>query len=130
MYREQGLLEFFLYLLPIGIIGQGETAHKSAVAAFDAVELPFLLFLLELAFAGNSQHAVFDCDFYVLFFELGQLGLDQIFFLIFGDVSQWHPIGERDFFPTVAVGAALWASEKSGETVLKVFHFSERLPAS
>jgi len=30
----------------------------------------------------------------------------------------------------VAVGAALWAAEKSGETVLKVFHFSERLPAS
>jgi FimV-like protein len=60
MHREQAIFEFCLYLLAIGIIGQGEAAHKCAVAAFDAVELPFLLFFLELAFAGDGQDTVFD----------------------------------------------------------------------
>src|SRR5438067_1332324 len=85
---------FGCHPLPIGIIGQCEAAHEGAVTAFDAVELPFLLFLFELAFAGDSQHAILDGDLYVLPFQLGQLGLDEVFFLILGNVRQRHPIGQ------------------------------------
>src|SRR6267378_3417636 len=133
MHREQAALEFSLYLVAIGIIRKREAAYKRAVTAFDAVEFPFLLFLLELAFAGDGQHAVFDGDFYVLSFQLGQLGLDEIFFLIFGDVRQRHPIGQRDVFPPMSIGAAKRTAKEGGEigkTVLEILHFSEWFPAS
>src|SRR5919197_809784 len=100
-HGQQTILEFRLYFAGIGIVRQSEAAQEGAVAAFDAVIFPFLLFFFELAFAGDGQNAVLDCDLYVFFFHLRQLGLDEIFLLIFGDVRQRRPVGESDFFPPI-----------------------------
>src|SRR5438874_8641215 len=131
MYREQAVFEFSLYPVGIGIIGQRKAAHKSTVAAFNAMIFLFLLFLFELAFAGDSEDTIFDGNFYVFPFQLGQLGLDKVFLLIFGNVRQWRPIGQGDFFPPMSIATAKRRTAKEGgETILEVFHFSERLPAS
>src|SRR5437870_7299846 len=93
MHREHAALELRVYFVEISIIGQSEAAHERAVAAFNAVIFPFLFFLLKLPFAGDGQHAVFDRDLYIFFFHLRQLGLDEIFLFIFGDVRQRRPFG-------------------------------------
>ena len=95
-------LELCVYLVEISVVGQGKAAHEGAVAAFDSVILLFLLFLFKLPFARDGQHAVFDCNFYVFFSHLGQLSLDEIFLVIFGNVRQGRSFWQRDFLWNLA----------------------------
>jgi hypothetical protein len=102
MHREDAIFELCVYLVEISVVGQGKAAHEGAVAAFDSVILLFLLFLFKLPFARDGQHAVFDCNFYVFFSHLGQLSLDEIFLVIFGNVRQGRSFGSVTLLPSTS----------------------------
>ena len=71
---------------------------EAAIGTLHAVILSALFLLLKFAFAGDDEHAVFDRDFDLFLFDLGQFGLDEVFLVIFGNVNQWRPFCEGDRF--------------------------------
>src|SRR5882724_5918629 len=86
MHPEHAILELRVHFVGVGVVRDNEASLEAAVGALDAMILLVLLFLLGLAFTRDGQHAILDGDFYVLFFHFGQLGLDEVFLLVLGDV--------------------------------------------
>ncbi len=86
------------------------------------------LLFLKLAFASDSQPAVFDGDLYVLLLNVGQFALDEVFFIVLGDVHQRCPFRSRDRFLLVVPHARRKAAKEVRETVLQFFHFLEWTP--
>ena len=73
--------------------GTVKLRSERAEAAFKPMEFLLLFFLLGFALAGNVKNAVFNCDFNVILLRLGQVNLEQILVIIFGDIYQRRPIG-------------------------------------
>src|SRR6266699_6911184 len=65
MNREHAVLELSFNFACGGLIRKTEAAHKTAVGAFHSMVFLFLLFLFELAFAGNSENAILDGNLYI-----------------------------------------------------------------
>src|SRR5437762_14085899 len=114
--HEHAVLEFSFHSISIGQVGKSETANETAIGAFHSMVFLLCLFLLELAFAGDREDAVLDCHFYVFLFHVRQLGLDDVFLVIFGNVGERLPISESDIISFSSVRAA------SEETRKPVFY--------
>src|SRR6266567_3427826 len=69
MNREHAVLELSFNFACVGLIRKTEAAHKTAVGAFHSMVFLFLLFLFELAFAGNSENAILDGNLYIFLFQ-------------------------------------------------------------
>src|SRR5438034_4873908 len=77
------------------------------------------LLLLELAFAGDRKDSVLDCHLYVFLFHVRQLGLDDVFLVIFGDVGERFPISDGEIISTVRTAS----SEEARKPVLYIGQF-------
>jgi hypothetical protein len=77
----------------IRILGHCEPALKRAEGALKPMKFSLLFFLLGFALAGNVKNTVFDCYLNVILLHFGQVSLEQILVIIFGDVHQGRPIG-------------------------------------
>ena len=75
MEFEHAVLEFGIYFVTSRVLGKGEAPHERAIGALNAMIFLILLFLLELAFASDSQNAVLNGDLDVFLFDLWQLQL-------------------------------------------------------
>src|SRR6266498_5983508 len=64
---QHAVLELGVNLRGVGAIRQREAAEKVPVRALDPMILLVLLFLLELALAGDGEHAVLNRDLHFLF---------------------------------------------------------------
>ena len=102
MHREDAIFELCVYLVEISVVGQGKAAHEGGRSRVRLGDTFFLLFLLKLPFARDGQHAVFDYNFYVFFSHLGQLSLDEIFLVIFGNVRQGRSFGSVTLLPSTS----------------------------
>ena len=62
-------------------------------------------------------------DLHVLFLHFRQLGLDQIFLVVFADVHQRGPFGHRHGFLLALGPVDRGAAEKAAQTMLQGFQF-------
>ena len=125
MNRQDTILEFCLDLLRVRIVGQSEAANEAAVGSFDPMVA--LVFLFEFAFTGNSEHSILDCDLDVAFFYCRQLGFNNVFLIVFGNIGDRRPVGDSEAFTSVSL---TWSASKNArETVLQVLEFLKWFPA-
>ena len=123
MHGKHAVFELGADLRGAGIIREREAAPKAAVGAFDAVILLAFLLLLELAFAHDGQRALLRRDLHVLFLHFRQLGLDQVFLVVFADVHQRGPFGHRYVFLLALGQVDRGAAKKAAQTVSQGFQF-------
>src|SRR5213592_4202279 len=128
MHLEHTVLELRSYLLPISVFRQGEAARKAPIGALHAVILPAFLLLLKHPLSRDGEHIVLNRHLHVLFLDLGKLGLDEIFILVFHDVYHRRPLGHRQCLILRAVFADRRAAEQGGESVLQFVQFLEWIP--
>jgi hypothetical protein len=74
-------------LFGIDGIGNGEAAGEGAVGALHDVKAFLFLGLLEFALAFNGEGAVFEVDVDIFELDLGEVGLDDEFRLVFDDAQ-------------------------------------------
>src|SRR5437868_638135 len=123
---QDTVLELSLDLLRVRVVGQGEAANEAAIGAFDAMVA--LVFLFEFALAGNGEHSVLDCDFDVLFLYGRQLGFNDIFLIVFGNVGDGRPVRDSKAFASVPLTRS--AAKNVRETILQILEFFKWFPAS
>jgi hypothetical protein len=98
MNLQGAVFELGFDFVRLGALGQEEGSFEAAVGPLDAVVAAVLFFFLEFALAGDAEGAVFDDHVDVFFFHLGQVGLDDEFFVVLGDVDERAPFGGADGF--------------------------------
>src|SRR5437660_2898626 len=128
MHLEHAVLELRSHLLSIGVFRKGEAARKAPIGALHAVILPAFLLLLKHPLSRDGEHIVLNRHLHVLFLDLGKLGLDEIFIVIFHDVHYWRPLGHRQCLILRAVFADWRAAKQGGESALQLVQFPERIP--
>src|SRR5438270_4632740 len=77
------------------------------------------LLLLELAFAGDRKDSLLNCHLYVILFHVRQLGLYDVFLVIFVDVCERFPISDGEIISTVRTAS----SEEAGKPVFYIGQF-------
>src|SRR5438445_3438873 len=128
MHLEYAVLELRSHLLPIGVFRKGEAARKAPIGALHAVILPALFLLLKHPLSRDGEHIVLNRHLYVLLLDLGKLGLDEIFIIIFHDVHHRRPLGHRQCLILRAVFADRRPAEQGGESGLQLAQFPEWIP--
>jgi hypothetical protein len=127
MNLQGAVFELGFDFVRLGAFGQEEGPFEAAVGAFDAVVAAAFFFLLEFAFAGDAEGAVFDDDVDVFFFHFGQVGLDDEFFVVFGDVNERAPFGGADGFFAVP-GDESASTEEAVEAVAHGVRLADGTP--
>ena len=126
MNSQDTILKLRLDSFCVRIVGQGEAANEAAVGSFNAMVA--FVFLFELALTGDGEHSVLDRDFDVVFLYSRQLGLNDVFLVVFGDIGNGLPIGQSEAFTSITLTRS--AAKNIRETVLQILEFFKWFPAS
>src|ERR1700686_4567612 len=100
------------HLLCIHRVRKLERADEGTIVALNAMEVLFLLFLLEFAFALDRQSVVFHADIDVAFVNARNFQLDDQALLVLINVNRGDKTARRQLFLTVRFGKI---SEKARE---------------
>ncbi len=123
MHNEDSLFEHGGDLGGVGVMREQESVRKAAVSVLDAVV--FVAVLIEFAFAGDGQRAMFQGDLHVLLLHLRQFNLEHVPAGVFGDGHQRDPLRQaRVFLGPVDPGAA----KETPEGVPQVFQLVQLIP--
>src|SRR5208337_2517128 len=110
----------------VDCVRQRERADKAAIAALDATEVLFLLFLLELALARNAQSVVLDLDVKVFLVDSGhfQPQLDAVLVLV-NVHRRYERASSRE---RVFALATVLLFKQTVHAVLQGIQFADRVP--
>src|ERR1700753_1341856 len=104
--------------------GNRERAIETAVAALDAMDVPFLGFALESAVALHGQGVVFQSDIEVLQAHAGNLNGEHELVLVLIDVDRGNETSSHQFVLSISREVL----EQTVHTILQSDHVAEGIP--
>src|SRR5574341_1946825 len=127
MDRQYAILVFGTHFGTVSILRERETPHEAPISSFNAVILLAFLFFLVLPFSRDTKDILLDRDLDVFLLHIRNFRLDEIFLVVFGDVDERRPFGDRHrFFSSFRTQQR--APESSRKAFLHVFQFLKRIP--
>src|ERR1700680_3010388 len=129
MHFHPSVAEVRRYFRAIGIFRQRKAAPEVTKGSLDAMEFPFMIFLLAFAFSENAEDAIFNCYPNVILLHFRQVSFKEIPAIILTDINPRRPICDRQAVGLPTAYSARKSAQETIEAILRCFfHLSKLIP--